>query len=243
MGAWGWSLRKPQQPWHPRRPDAILFTADSCLAVRKTVSLAGMSRSGKSRHRQSYDIPGHAHELTFSCYRRYPFLRAERTCVWLVEAIQEARAELGFSLWAYVFMPEHIHLVVMPSITGGRIRAILQAIKEPVGRKAISYLVEHAPHWLPRLTRRRGRRVERLFWQSGGGYDRNITEPATLWQVVEYVHLNPVRRGLVARAEEWRWSSARWYAGKGQGDLAVDPVPLDWVGAVRIRVGSQSSMA
>jgi putative transposase len=159
----------------------------------------------------------------------------------LVEAIEQARTKSGFSLWGYVFMPEHVHLVIMPG-AGVPIRAILRAIKEPIGRKAIGHLVEHAPDWLPRVTRRRGQRIEKLFWQSGGGYDRNITDPATLWSMIEYVHLNPVRRSLVERAEEWRWSSAGYYAGKGQGELAVDPVPLDWVGEVRIRVGSQSSM-
>ena len=201
-----------------------------------------MTPSRKSHHRQSYDIPGHAHELTFSCYRRLPFLRAERTCVWLVDAINEARKKLGFSLWAYVFMPEHAHLVIKPAATGAPIPAILQAIKEPVERKAIHYLTEHAPDWLPRVTRRRGKRVERLFWQSAGGYDRNIIDPPTLWNLIEYIQLNPVRRGLVVRAEEWRWSSAGWYASKSRSDLAVDEVPLDWVGPVRIRVGSQSTM-
>jgi REP-associated tyrosine transposase len=204
--------------------------------------LARMKRLEKRSHRRSYDLPGHAHELTFSCYHRYPFLNAERTCLWLAEAIEQARSELNFYLWAYVFMPEHVHLVVMPPATGAPIRAILQSIKEPVGRKAINYLVAGASAWLDRVTRKRGRRVERLFWQSGGGYDRNITEPGTLWSIIEYLHLNPVRRGLVARAEEWRWSSARSYAGMGQPELRVDQVPLDWVGAFRMPVGSQSSM-
>jgi putative transposase len=200
-----------------------------------------VSSYAKSIHRRSYDIPGHAHELTFSCYRRYPFLHADRTCLWLAAAIEEARVRFGFSLWAYVFMPEHIHLVVMPSGSKGEISAILRAIKGPVGQKAIGHLVEHAPEWLPRVTRKRGKRIERLFWQSGGGYDRNITEPATLWSVIDYLHLNPIRRGLVIRAEDWRWSSASCYAGKTEGELRVDEVPLEWVGAVRMRIGSQTS--
>lgn len=53
---------------------------------------------------------------------------------------------------------------------------MLKAIKSPVGRRAIAHLETHRPDWLPRLTRRRGGRVERLFWQSGGGYDRNIDD-------------------------------------------------------------------
>jgi hypothetical protein len=52
------------------------------------------------------------------------------------------------------------------------------------------------------------------FWQAGGGYDRNIEKHATLFQMIEYIHLNPVRRGLVKAATDWPWSSASWYEGK-----------------------------
>lgn len=57
-------------------------------------------------------------------------------------------------------------------------------------------------------------------WQPGGGYDRNVVELASLQQMIEYIHLNPVRRGLVARPEDWPWSSARWYEG-------IRPVPIE----------------
>ena len=73
-----------------------------------------MSRHNRSRRRQSYNIPGHAHELTFSCYRRYAFRKAERTSAWLAEAIGEARQSQGFWLWAFVFMPDHVHLILYP---------------------------------------------------------------------------------------------------------------------------------
>ena len=66
------------------------------------------------RHRKNFNDPGHAHELTFSCYRGYQFLKPERTCRWLAEAIEDARASLPFDLWAFVFMPEHVHLLIRP---------------------------------------------------------------------------------------------------------------------------------
>jgi len=39
---------------------------------------------------------------------------------------------------------------------------------------------------------------------------------------IEYIHNNPVRRGLVARAEDWPWSSAAWYAGARDVPLVPD---------------------
>jgi hypothetical protein len=64
-----------------------------------------------------------------------------------------------------------------------------------------------------RLTVREGRRVRHRFWQPGGGYDRNFHSSGALRAGIDYFHANPVRRGLVAKAEDWEWSSARWYAG------------------------------
>jgi putative transposase len=177
----------------------------------------------RSMRRPAVNESGHAHELTFSCFRRYTFLKAERTCQWLADAIDQARAEWEFALWAYVFMPEHVHLMVWPKRPDYDIRLILQAIKEPVGRKAVKHLRANAPHWLPRITVQRGRRLERRFWQAGGGYDRNVVEPQTLLAMVEYIHANPVRRGLAGRAEEWKWSSAGWCEGKN----TLRPDPLD----------------
>jgi putative transposase len=52
----------------------------------------------RAGRRRSFNEPGHAHELTFTCYRRFQFLAAERTCGWLAEAIESARAELDFAL-------------------------------------------------------------------------------------------------------------------------------------------------
>ena len=86
------------------------------------------------RHRRNCNKPGHAHGLTFSCYQRFRFLQAERTCRWLAEAIEEARADLNFSLWAYVFMPEHVHLIAWPREPVYDIADVRKAIKSSVGR-------------------------------------------------------------------------------------------------------------
>jgi putative transposase len=187
-----------------------------------------MSQQNRSRRRQSYNIPGHAHEVTFSCYRRYGFLKAERTCHWLAEAIQEARQSQAFWLWAFVFMPDHVHLIIYPYREEYDMGRILETIKRPVGEKAIRHLRRIDSPWLARLTRQRGSRTERLFWQSGGGYDRNITSPRTLPKMIDYLHENPLRKGLVVDPREWNWSSVRHYEG-GESPLTIDPIPAEWL--------------
>jgi putative transposase len=182
------------------------------------------------RHRRNLNEPGHAHELTFSCYKRFPFLKAERTCAWLADSIEAARTSLDFDLWAYVFMPEHVHLIVRPRQNAYDMASIRQAIKAPVARQAIEYLDQIESPWLDKITRIRAGKRERLFWQSGGGFDRNITEPATLMRMIEYLHRNPVRRGLSACAKDWRWSSAADFEGSNS-PLKTDSIDPVWADA------------
>jgi putative transposase len=126
-------------------------------------------------------------------------------------------------------MPEHVHLIVHPRRAVYDVAIIRQAIKEPVGRRVFCYLRRNAPEWIARMSRRRGNRVEHLFWQSGGGYDRNIENPKTLLAMIDYIHNNPVRRGLVERAVDWHWSSAAHYEGCETSPIPLDPIPWDWV--------------
>ncbi|MBD3298896.1 MAG: hypothetical protein GF341_09595, partial [candidate division Zixibacteria bacterium] len=64
--------------------------------------------------RQRFNDPGHAHFITFSCFHRRQFLTGDfaRACV--RNAIDVARNRHEFALWAYVFMPEHVHLLIHP---------------------------------------------------------------------------------------------------------------------------------
>lgn len=174
----------------------------------------------KRRHR--YNESGEPRELTFSCYRHYPFLSRERTCEWFCAALEAARAKFGVQIWAYVVMPDHVHLLVYPGEAAAAMSRFVQAVKQPVARQAIDYLAVHAPDWLARITVREGPRVRHRFWQPGGGYDRNITSLETLRAMIDYIHANPVRRGLVADPLDWEWSSARWYAGLHPVKLAMD---------------------
>jgi putative transposase len=195
-----------------------------------TISLSRFTRSRKKKwlgmwtptfgYRKQvrhYDN-GAPHFLTFSCHRRLRLLSRDRTRNWFVQALADVRKIHGFHLWAWVIMPEHVHLLIRPPISQiasqsasskGRISTILADIKRPVGQKSIQYLEERAPDFLQRLTVRNRNRTYRRFWLPGSGYDENVVNPQDLHDVIAYIHENPVRRGLVSRAEDWQWSSAR----------------------------------
>lgn len=182
----------------------------------------------KVRH---YDEPGHAHFLTFSCYQRMPLLSKDRSRRWLIDALQAARQKHKFDLWAWVIMPEHVHLLLWPRLRKYNTKSIVADIKRPVGQKAIAWLKGNNARFLEQLTVRTRGRTYRRFWQAGPGQDRNVFDPKTAHEIVEYIHNNPVRRGLVARAEDWPWSSAADWAGMENIILRVDrtiPSVSEW---------------
>ncbi len=179
-----------------------------------------LNRSATKRVRH-YDEPNHAHFLTFSCYRRLPLLIKDRSRHWLIEALQAARQKHRFDLWGWVIMPEHVHLLLWPR-PGCRTQTILADIKRPVGQQAIHWLEANHPDFLERLTVRNRNRTYHRFWQAGPGQDRNIYDPNAAHQFLEYIHNNPVQRGLVALPEQWQWSSAQDWAGGKAVLLKVD---------------------
>jgi putative transposase len=170
-----------------------------------------------------YNTPGDAHSLTFNCFHAQAFLSKDRTRLWLIDALAKARERLAFDLWAYVIMPEHCHILIFPRRPTYSISRILEAIKLPVTRRARSYLQHASPESLQRMRDvQPNGSVAYRFWQRGGGHDRNLFEPEAIHAEIEYHHNNPVRRALVARAEDWPWSSAAWYAGAREVPLVPD---------------------
>jgi putative transposase len=170
-----------------------------------------------------YNLPGHAHALTFSCFRRQAFLGKDGSRKWLIEAIDRARDKQHLRVWAYVIMPEHAHLLVWPTEKEYDISMFLNAVKQSVSKRALIHVRRHAPGFLARMEDRQPNGdVHYRFWQRGGGYDRNVYEPATVLEQVEYLHNNPVRRGLCARPEDWLWSSAADYSSVRVGPLRLD---------------------
>lgn len=155
-----------------------------------------------------YDEPGQAHHLTFSCYRRLSLLSKDRTRRWLIDAIRDAKVKHGFDLWAWVIMPEHVHLLVSPRRTIYSTALILADIKRPVGIKAIGYLRRTQPNFLDRLKVVNKNRSYHRFWQPGAGFDHNLVDPKAVGAVINYIHYNPVRRGLTNDIYSWIWSSA-----------------------------------
>ena len=164
--------------------------------------------------KKTFNDAGHAHELTFSTYRRaWVFLDA-RACEALLRSLDAARKKHCFEVWAYVLMPDHVHLLVWPRNSAYDTASFLQDLKRPFAKDHLAALTGEGSPLLERLSvpGTEGRQ-RRQIWQPGGGYDRNIHSAATTKKSIDYIHFNPVVAGLCKRSEDYPWSSAAWYAG------------------------------
>jgi putative transposase len=174
--------------------------------------------------RRAWDEPGHAHFLTYSCLHRWPLLNRERSRRWVIEALEHTRAHLHVQLWAYVIMPEHVHVLVWPH-SDAPVRRILANLKHPVAKAAHGFLNDTKnQEWLERLTVRYPSRAVFRFWEPGGGFDHNLWQHRSLKAVIDYIHANPVRRGLVENPLDWEWSSARFWDDRTDVPIRMDAI-------------------
>ncbi len=155
---------------------------------------------------------GHLHELTFSCYRRMPLLTNDTWRKHLAQCIEAACQEAAVELVGFVFMPEHVHLLVYPTTPNPSISRYLARIKQPFSKQIKNLLIEqHSPLLLKLMVQERPGKECFRFWQEGPGFDRNLFSPDAISSSLEYIHNNPVNRGLCQGSVAWKWSSARYY--------------------------------
>jgi putative transposase len=159
-----------------------------------------------------YEEPGYVRELTFSCFRRMPLLTNDFWRALLSRSIDAAAERHHWRLTAFVFMPEHVHLLFYPLPGASSIDRLLKAIKRPYSYRIKHLLESHRSRLLERLTirQRPGTKTFR-YWQEGPGYDRNLETEAAVLAAIDYIHMNPVRRKLCTRAIDWKWSSIHFY--------------------------------
>ena len=131
----------------------------------------------------------------------------------LAGAIRERREEHHFLLTAWIFLPDHWHAILFPR-SPLTISTLMESIKVSSTHRINA-----------------GRKESGLLWQPRF-FDRAVRTVKEYYEKVEYIHLNPVRAGLVERAEDWPWSSVRDYAGNLRGAaganriLAIDRILL-----------------
>ncbi len=119
-------------------------------------------------------------------------------------------------------MPEHLHLIVHTPNEDYDISSLLQSIKKPASYDIRQWMERRHDNRLASLKAVRHDRIVFQYWQKGPGFDRNVTNREALATMIQYIHNNPVKRGLCSEPEHWPWSSAAQYAaGKSPMELPI----------------------
>src|ERR1700680_1264551 len=166
---------------------------------------------------------GHLHFITFTCYRRLPLLRSVRARNTFVKILGEVRDRYGFALAGYVVMPEHIHLLISEPAHGTP-STVMQVLKHRVSRRLPRKPRKTAPSQQLRLPFRHAHDFLPQFWQPRF-YDFNVWSQTKFVEKLQYMHMNPLKRKLVAHPRDWPWSSFSFYAKKESGLVRIDPMP------------------
>jgi putative transposase len=155
---------------------------------------------GLKRWQQSRE----SHSVTFSCYRRRPYLSRGSAATLFLTCLEQTRRRYGFRVYGYVVMPEHVHLLVSEPVVG-LLSTAVQALKIAVSRRALSA----------------GWRAEQPFWQKRY-YDHNVRSHEKFVEKLRYIHRNPMQRGLCVEAIAWPWSSFRHYMTAEIGAVEIE---------------------
>jgi len=150
-------------------------------------------------------VPGHPHHVTQRGNgRARTFFGDEDYALYRDLLASHCRAA-EVEIWAWCLMPNHVHLILVPSDPDGLRRALSRVHRAYAG-----------------VIQARRKRTGH-FWQ--GRFGAVAMDEAYLAAALRYVSLNPVRARLVERAQDWRWSSTRAHLrGKDDGLTAREPV-------------------
>jgi REP element-mobilizing transposase RayT len=166
--------------------------------------------------------------ITIVTKDRLPVFQSDAIKIVTCQALDEARKSGGFLLFAYVIMPDHLHLLTGCPKTSAD---VLRCVKGITARRVIDYLKEHDyQSSLAKLQHDEWKRKHSYsLWQQEKNVFSVFSE-GVFMQKIDYIHLNPVRAELVERAIDYRWSSARIWQRRATDDepLVVDFDRIEW---------------
>ena len=151
---------------------------------------------GRLTHRSA---PGASFFVTTKSFQNRALFHVTEIAETVLESLEHYHRRGEYLLHEYVLMPDHLHVMITPSATNSLEKA-MQFIK---GGSSF------------RLNQQRGQKIN--LWNAGF-HDWTIRDTADWNSKADYIHQNPVKAGLVERAEDWPYSSAN-------GKLALSPMP------------------
>lgn len=166
--------------------------------------------------RRRFEDQRYVHFLTFSVYRRRRLLDLDQPKRIVLGVLNHQLQALAAKCVGFVLMPDHVHAMIwLPQ--PGELQRFVHGWKRMSSFGIRRWYSEQAPNYFTDFG------TGDKFWQPKS-YVFHIYSQQKLEEKLHYMHENPVRTGLVERAIDWPWSSARWYL----SHRSVG-VPLHWI--------------
>jgi putative transposase len=148
-------------------------------------------------------------------------LGTERARNLFLTKLAEVRGRYDFGLLGYVVMPEHIHLLISEPNVGSP-STVMQVLKQRVSRAMHRARKSRMSLAQERSEEEAGNRKREPFWQRRF-YDFNVWSVKKKNEKMNYMHFNPVKRGLVEHPKDWAWSSYGFYSREGASLCSPNP--------------------
>ena len=196
----------------------------------------------KLKRRLTYD-QGFAYFITTTLSGFVELLNQEKYAQILIRNLDFYRAKSGFKLLAYVIMPHHLHLIILPG-SKGSISQIMRDFKKYSAREIVQQLKEEKRFDISDLFHKAAQRhhpkESRRYqvWEDRFD-DLALYSPEVFGTKLDYVHSNPVKRGLVDTPSDYAYSSARNYDSGDHSVIRVDcEVGLRLMESMRLGLGT-----
>ncbi len=173
--------------------------------------------------------PGELQFITASTYRRAPIFLSDRFRRCFAKRLDELREKFRFLLLDWVLMPDHFHLLIQPH-PAETTPLIVKELKEETAKRILKTPKENQRYAWCRKTLERLRLPSTVhdeshyrLWQRRF-YPFNVFSNKKYHEKLDYMHNNPVVRGLAKSPTEWPWSSWRFYYWEDASILRMDRV-------------------
>ena len=156
-----------------------------------------------------FDIENYCHFVTTRTYNDVRIFQKKENTELFLRILYEVKGKLNFLLIAFVIMLDHLHLMIVPD----RRNTISDVMRHFKGRFARFYnksrRMNSADYGKKVIVHRTGNLSpsEAKIWQEGF-YDHVIRNKKEFLQKLNYIHNNPVTAGMVAKPEDYKFSSA-----------------------------------
>ena len=154
----------------------------------------------------------------------------------IIECFDYCIKNKGMILYGYVIMSNHIHMIIQSN--DGKLSDLLRDFKKFTAKTILEKIQsepESRREWMLErfklATETHSRNKNYQFWQYGNHAEEIFTEQF-LWSKLDYIHMNPVRAGIVIKMDDYLYSSASNYM-SGTGIIQVEIVEIPKVDVLK----------